>query len=95
MNWQKAKRVLLNKYVVATVVFLVFIVFVDEYSLRVSSRLSKEVRDLHAEEQELADAIVADSAAAAELRGNLDAKERYGRENYYMKKANEEIFVIK
>ena len=41
------------------------------------------------------DGIVADSAANAELKASLDAKEHYGRENYYMKRADEDIFVIK
>lgn len=95
MNWNKVKKVVLNKYFIATVVFLVVIVFFDEYSLRVSSRLHRQVDELHSEEQALKEAIVEDSAANAELRGSLDAKEHYGRENYYMKRADEDIFVIK
>ena len=83
------------KYIVATVVFLAVIAFIDDYSLRVSARLRREVNELHAEEQALKEAIVADSAANAELKASLDAKEHYGRENYYMKRANEDIFVIK
>ena len=92
---KKVLKIVSNKYVIATLVFLVLIVFVDDYSLRVSSRLRRQVENLHAEEQSLKDAIVADSVAAAELRGSLDAKEHYGRENYYMKRPNEDIFVIK
>lgn len=95
MNWNKVKKVVLNKYFIATVVFLVVIVFFDEYSLRVSSRLHRQVDELHSEEKALKEAIVEDSAANAELRGSLDAKEHYGRENYYMKRADEDIFVIK
>ena len=95
MNWNKVKKVVLNKYFIATVVFLVVIVFFDEYSLRVSSRLHRQVDELHSEEQALKEAIVEDSAANAELRGSLDAKEHYDRENYYMKRADEDIFVIK
>lgn len=95
MNWNKVKKVLLNKYVIATLVFVVVIAFVDEYSLRVSARLHRQVDELHAEERALAEAIVEDSAANAELRHSLDAKEHYGRENYYMKRPDEDIFVIK
>lgn len=82
------------KYIVATLVFLAIIVFIDDYSLRVSSRLGRQVDELHAEEQRLAEAIVQDSTDAANLAGSLDAKEHYGRENYYMKRDNEDIFVI-
>lgn len=92
---KKALKILTNKYVVATLIFLVVIVFIDDYSLRVSSRLGRQVEALKAEEQALSEAIVADSAAAAELRRSLDVKEHYGRENYYMKRPNEDIYVIK
>lgn len=95
MNWEKIKKVLLNKYVIATLVFLAVIVVIDDYSLRVSSRLSRQVGERHAEEQQLKEAIVQDSINAATLRNSLDAKEHYGRENYYMKRNNEDIFVIK
>lgn len=92
---KKALKILTNKYVVATLIFLVVIIFIDDYSLRVSSRLGRQVEALKAEEQALSEAIVADSAAAAELRRSLDVKEHYGRENYYMKRPNEDIYVIK
>lgn len=83
------------KYIIVLVVFAVYIVFLDDYSIIATSRLKRQVRQLHAEEQALRDAIVEDSLNAAELRDNLDAKEHYGRENYYMKRDNEDIFVIK
>ncbi len=95
MNWERIKNIRGLKYIVATVVFVAVIVFIDDYSLRVSSRLASQVRDLHREEEELRLAIVQDSSANADLRDNLDAKEHYGRENYYMKRPNEDIFVIK
>jgi cell division protein FtsB len=89
------KKILLNKYLIATLLFLAVIVFIDDYSLRVSSRLHRQVSELHKEEAALSQAIVQDSTANANLRDNLDAKEKYGRENYYMKRPNEDIFVIK
>ena len=91
----KIVKIISNKYFIATVVFLVLIVFVDEYSLRVSSRLKRQVGELYEEEEQLKQDITQDSIAAAELRNNIDAKEHYARENYYMKRPNEDIFVIK
>ena len=92
---EKLKKILLNKYFIATLVFAVIILFFDRYSVRVSSRLRHEVKELHSQEQALRDAIVQDSINAAQLQESLDAKERYGRENYYMKRPNEDIFVVK
>ena len=68
------------KYIIVLVIFAIYLVFLDDYSLIATSRLKREVRQLHAEEQALKEAIVADSANAARLRDNLDAKEHYGKE---------------
>ena len=92
---KKALKILTNKYIIATLVFVVLIVFLDEYNLLVTRRVSKQVNELHAEEQALKEAIVTDSINNATLQGDLDAIEHYGRENYYMKRPNEDIFVIK
>ena len=83
------------KYIIVLVLFAIYLVFIDDYSLISTARLKRQVRELHAEEQALRDAIVSDSLNAVQLRDNLDAKEHYGRENYYMKRDNEDIFVIK
>ena len=95
MTMKKVLKIIGNKYVIATLVFLVLIVFLDEYNLLVTRRVSRQVDALHAEEKALKEAIVADSAANATLVNSLDAKEHYGRENYYMKRPNEDIYVIK
>ena len=92
---KKFLKIITNKYVIATLVFVVLIFFLDEYNLMVTHRVSRQVNQLHAEEAALKEAIVTDSINNAALRDNLDAIEHYGRENYYMKRPNEDIFVIK
>lgn len=92
---KKVLKIIGNKYVIATLVFVVIIVFLDPYNLLVTRRVGRQVDALHAEEQALKEAIVADSANNAMLESSLDAKEHYGRENYYMKRPNEDIYVIK
>ncbi len=83
------------KYWVATAVFAAVILFLDQNNLLVTMKLSRQVSALHEEEEQLREAIVQDSINNATLKGNLDAIEHYGRENYYMKRPNEDVFVIK
>ncbi|MBR1784839.1 MAG: hypothetical protein IJ760_05320 [Bacteroidales bacterium] len=92
---KKTLKVLTNKYVIATLVFVALIFFLDEYNLMVARRVGRQVRELHAEEAALREAIVQDSLNNAAMLSSLDERERYGRENYYMKRADEDIFVIK
>lgn len=95
MKMKKLLKIKGLKYWVATAVFVVVIVFIDQNNLLVTMKLGRQVADLKDEEANLREAIVQDSINAATLKGNLDAIEHYGRENYYMKRANEDIFVIK
>lgn len=95
MNFKKITEIKGFKYWVATAVFVLVILFVDQNNLMVTMKLSRQVKNLHTEERELKEAIVQDSINDASLRDNLDAKEHYGRENYYMKRPDEDIFVIK
>ena len=92
---KKTLKVLTNKYVIATLVFVALIFFLDEYNLMVARRVGRQVRELHAEEAALREAIVQVSLNNAAMLSSLDERERYGRENYYMKRADEDIFVIK
>lgn len=92
---KKVLKIISNKYVIATLVFAALILFLDEYNLMLTHRVHKEVNQLHAEEAALKEAITTDSLNAANLKNNLDAIEHYGRENYYMKRPDEDIFVIK
>lgn len=88
------KRILLNKYLIATVIFLVFFVFLDSTNLIITARLRHKVRDLHHQEEQLKQEIAADSIRVGHLVGNLEELERFGREEYYMKCADEDIYII-
>ena len=92
--WKKIWTVVKNKYVAATLIFVVIIAFVDENNLLLTSRLHREVHALHAEEQRMAEGIVADSIQAVALKHDKAAIERYGREVYYMKRADEDIYIV-
>lgn len=95
MDFKRILQIKGLKYWVATAVFVIVIVIVDPNNLLVTMKLSRQVSHLHDEERELKEAIVQDSVNAASLKDNLEAIEHYGRENYYMKRADEDVFVIK
>ena len=86
-------RIVKNKYVAATLVFLIFFVFLGENSLLVTHR--REVSQLHKDARLIEKDIKQDSIAAVSLFDNPEAIETYGREHYYMKRENEDIFIIK
>ena len=88
-------RVIKNKYVAATLVFLLFFLFLSENNVLVTHRLKRDLAELNKEIDLLEQGINQDSAEAVSLIGNIEALETYGREHYYMKRDNEDIYIIK
>lgn len=88
-------RIVKNKYVAATLIFLLIYFFLSENSVMVTHKLNREVSELKKEANLIRTGIEQDSIAAVSLFDNPDAIETYGREHYYMKRSNEDIFIIK
>lgn len=91
----KLWKIVKNKYVASTLLFLVIFLFLGENNLIVSTKLSREVANLERECKRLKADIEQDSIEASSLISNPDALEAYGREHYYMKRPNEDIFIVK
>lgn len=94
MFWQKLWHFVKNKYVAATLIFAVVFLFLDQNNVFVVSRLHREVRHLRQEARDEQRAVVADSIHAVSLVNNLDSIERFGREEYLMKRVDEDVFVF-
>lgn len=83
-----------NKYVITLVAFTVWISFFSQYNLTDRVKLSRSFRDLQREREYYMDQIMRDSARLHELTTDQDNLEKFAREQYYMKKPNEDIFVV-
>lgn len=92
---KKVINILKNKYFVTCAFFLVIFLFLDENNLFVTLRLKKEVSQLEQQAASLHNDIARDSILAQSLRSDRTAIECYGRETYYMKRADEDIYIIK
>jgi len=65
----------------------------DANSLIIHYQLNTEIQTLEAQKMQLKKEIAADKKALEELQ-DLEKLEKYARENYFMKKEGEEIFLI-
>ena len=88
-------KIIKNKYVAATLIFLLIFLFLGENNVRVIHRLRRELNDLNKEARLIEKDIKQDSLEAEHLFGSKEALEAYGREHYYMKRDNEDIFIVK
>ena len=89
----KVFRVLSNRYVIILLLFVVWMFFFDENSLLNHWELGKEIETLEKSNEYYKDQIEQDKKVIDNLN-DPDSLEKYAREEYKMKKENEEIFLI-
>lgn len=90
------RRILsLSIYQIAILVALIaMLFFFSDSSLLKRIKYENEIRDLKSQIEYYRNQIEIDKAKLNELQSNLENLEKYARENYLMKKENEEVFVI-
>ena len=86
-------KIVSNLYILISVVFFIWIFFIDSNSILVNIKLNKEISELKERKDILEDQIQMDKKIISNLQ-NPDSLEKYAREKLYMKKENEEIFII-
>ncbi len=100
MKWPIIKRDSLimrgirNKYLMAVLVFLVWLLVFDNNSLIDRVRYLNTLHDMEEEKQYYLERIEEDSRRLRELKTDRENLEKFAREQYFMKKENEDVFVI-
>jgi len=89
----KVFRVLSNKYVIVLVLFIIWMGFFDENSFLNQRELDEEIDKLENANEYYKKQIDADQNIIDNLN-DPDSLERYAREEYKMKRENEDIFII-
>lgn len=82
-----------NKYVLVLVFFIIWMLFLDNYSYMDHRFLNKEIEELETNKKYYQNEIKKDKKSIKTLK-NQHQIEKYAREKYYMKKDNEDIFII-
>ncbi|MBS1510086.1 MAG: septum formation initiator family protein [Bacteroidetes bacterium] len=85
---------LANKYLITGLAFLAWILFFDPKDIPSNINRAESYHKLQQNEQHL-DKMIAETKKDLELlKTNPQTIEKYARENYMMKKDNEDIFII-
>ncbi len=89
-----ALSVLKNKYFLAAAFFLVWMAFFDPKDWGLLLEKRAKLKDLEKSEKHLNIQIADTRAELNMLKTNSQTIEKYARENYYMKKDNEDLFIV-
>lgn len=82
-----------NKYVWVILFFSTWMIFLDNYSYFDHRFLDNQINELEDNKEYYEQEIKKDRRQIKELQ-NPEQIEKYARENYYMKKDNEDVYLI-
>ena len=87
-------KIVLNKYVIATIVFLIVIGFVDRNNSIVLFRSLNTISDQNRQKLYYRNATDATTEKINQLTSNADTLEMFAREQYYFQKDSEVIYLL-
>ncbi len=90
---KKWVRFVSNKYVLIIILFLIWMLFFDTNSYLIHNELNNDIRALEENKDFYKKEIDHDKVFIEKMKDS-DEVERYGREKYYLKKENEDIYII-
>ena len=86
-------RFLSNKYILVLLSFIIWMLFLDNYSYLDHRILNTEINELEDNKEYYQSEIDRDKKSINQLR-NGNQIEKYAREKYFMKKNSEDIYII-
>ncbi len=87
-------KIISNKYVIATVIFLITFMFFDRYDYFSQKKFTKELLKLRSEHQYYKEEIANTNNQINLLQTDKENLEKFAREKYLMKKKDEDIFFV-
>ncbi len=87
-NWLK------NRYAFSILIFVIWVSFFDQNNIMTQYSYHSQLETLTSEKEYFNQAIKKTSTELNDLTKNPATLEKFARENYFMKKENEEVFVF-
>jgi len=88
-------NILKNKYLIALTAFIVWMFFFDPKDWGLILSRTQKLRDLKQSEKQLTAKIKDTKSELNLLKTDASSVEKYAREKFYMKKDNEDLFIVK
>lgn len=83
-----------NKYFIASILFLAWIVFFDENSFVSHAENKSRLQELVRQKEYYRERIQEDQQKLEDLHAGKNELEKFAREEYYMSKPDEELFIV-
>jgi len=94
IRMRKILKYIGNFYVLSTLLFLFWVIFIDSNNLILHSRLTKKLWDLEKQKEYYQEKKHQIQSEREELLSNDELLEKFARERYLMKKPTEDLYVV-
>lgn len=91
---ERIKYVLKNKYYLTSILFLIWMLFLDRNDIITQVRHVIGLNRINQDKEYYREEIDKVNNDLQQLKSNKKQLEKFARENYLMKKDNEDIFII-
>jgi cell division protein FtsB len=90
----KVIHIFKNKYLIATILFIVWMLFFDHNDIFLHLQYRKELNELKTDKKYYQEQIDLTRKEVDLIKSNPQAMEKVAREQYLMKKDDEDVFVV-
>jgi cell division protein FtsB len=90
----KVPAIFRNKYILTILIFFVWILLLDSNNLISRFKDMNELHKLRKDSEYLQNKVVVDKKKINELKTDNHNLEKFGREQYLMKKPDEDLFIV-
>ena len=87
-------KILRNKWIVSSVLFLTWIIFFDENSIVSHQKNKRRLYELKQQEEYYRERIEVDNQKLEDLKAGEEKLEKFAREQYFMSKPDEDVFIV-
>jgi cell division protein DivIC len=91
---QKWYRIITNKYLVSCILFMAWIILFDENSFMAHNQNRERLGELKAQKEYYIERIASDRKRLEELNAGKEQLEKFAREQYFMSKPDEDVFIV-
>ncbi len=81
-------------YILSFLIWLIWILFIDENNVAVVWNNYRKLKDLEVQKKYYQEMIIQVKAEREEVFGNQKLIEKWAREKYYMRKPNEDVYIM-
>lgn len=93
-NPQKWYRFLWNKYLIVLVLFVIWMFFFDQNSYFIHKELDREIKTLVRDKKYYQQKLEIETKQIEQMRINPEEVERIAREKHFLKKQDEDVFIV-